>query len=57
LAIADESAIGDETISEAQGSEDAVSHQSSNDGPYYVDRILAEEQEDGRIYYGERFQK
>ena len=51
LASADESAIGDETISDAQGSEDAVSHQGSNDGLYYVDRTLAKKQEDGRIYY------
>ncbi|KAL5316311.1 hypothetical protein ACEPPN_015356 [Leptodophora sp. 'Broadleaf-Isolate-01'] len=45
------SAAGDETISEDEVWEDAVSRQSTEDDLYSVDRILAEKQEDGRMYY------
>ncbi|KAF8862730.1 hypothetical protein BDZ45DRAFT_686558 [Acephala macrosclerotiorum] len=45
-----DSATGDETISEDEVWEEAVSRQSSDD-LYSVDRILAEKQEDGRTYY------
>lgn len=46
-----DSAIGDETMSEDDVWEDSVSRQSSEEDLYSVDRILAEKQEDGRMYY------
>jgi hypothetical protein len=51
LASVNESAIRDETISDAAVFEDALSCQSLNDDLYYVDRILAEKHEDGSTYY------
>jgi hypothetical protein len=51
LASVDESATGDETISDAEVSEDVFSYQGSNNDLYAVDRILAEKQEDGSTYY------
>jgi hypothetical protein len=51
LASVNESATGDETISDAEVFEDTVSYQSSDDDLYDVDRILAEKQEYGSTYY------
>ena len=51
LASVDESAIGDKTISDSAVFEDTVSHQSSDEELYYVDRILAEMHEGGSTYY------
>jgi hypothetical protein len=49
LASAEESAAGDETISDDQGFEDAASYKSLDD-----DRILGEKQGDGRTFYSIR---
>jgi hypothetical protein len=46
-----DSATGDETISENEVWEDAVSRQSTEKDLYSVDHILAEKQEDRRTYY------
>jgi hypothetical protein len=51
LASVNESATGDETISDAKVFEDTVSYQSLDDDLYDVDRILAEKQEYGSTYY------
>jgi hypothetical protein len=51
LASVDESAIGDKTISDSAVFEDTVSHQSSDEELYYVDRILAETHKGGSTYY------
>jgi hypothetical protein len=51
LASVDESAIGDETISDAEVFEDTVSRQSSDDDLYDIDRILVEKQDYGSTYY------
>jgi hypothetical protein len=51
LASVDESTTGDETISDAKVSKDAVSRQSLDDDLYDVDCILVEKQEDESTYY------
>jgi hypothetical protein len=51
LASVGESALGDETISDAAVFEDAVSRRSLDNDLYYVDCILVEKHEDGSTYY------
>jgi hypothetical protein len=51
LASVNESISGDKTISDATVFEDTVSCQSLDNDLYYVDRILAEKQEDKSTYY------